>query len=161
MIVAPDALGPNPTNDAAKRHDLCVPIVQLLAAPWYLFDKVDAIDKVDRDRLVPIGGAVIDIVASTMGISASPVTAPDSGHRSHPDQAGRQDKHGHDVATSFGHPAGNRCRGTSHGRRPRRLRRRLRFEDRDYDHRHMFRRFHRGVGQPLVVEAGWRSNRLA
>jgi hypothetical protein len=39
MIVAPDALGPNPRNDAAKRHDLCVPIVQLLAAPWYLFDK--------------------------------------------------------------------------------------------------------------------------
>jgi hypothetical protein len=71
MLVAPDALGANPPTDAALLHGLGVPIVQLLGAPWYLFDDADTLDKVDRDHLVPIGRAVADIVASTRGITAN------------------------------------------------------------------------------------------
>jgi hypothetical protein len=71
MLVAPDALGPNPPTDAARLHRLGVPIVQLLTAPWYLFDGADTIDKVDREHLVPLSHAVIDIIASTAGTTAA------------------------------------------------------------------------------------------
>lgn len=71
MLVAPDALGPNPPTDAAQLHSLGVPIVQLLAAPWYLFDEADTIDKVDRANLVPLTRAVIEIVASTATTTAA------------------------------------------------------------------------------------------
>ena len=37
-----------------------MPIVQLLAAPWYLFDEADTVDKVDRHHLPAIGDAVVD-----------------------------------------------------------------------------------------------------
>lgn len=69
MLVAPDAFGRNPPTDAGGLHRLGVPIVQFLAAPWYLFDSTDTIDHVDRDNLVPIGRAVVDIISSTAGVS--------------------------------------------------------------------------------------------
>jgi hypothetical protein len=71
MLVAPDALGANPPTDAAHFHQLGVPIVQLLAAPWYLFDAADTLDKVDRGALLPISHAVVDIIDSTAGITAA------------------------------------------------------------------------------------------
>jgi hypothetical protein len=71
MLVAPDALGPNPPTDAARLHGLGVPIVQLLTAPWYLFDAADTIDKVDRDNLVPLTRAVADIIAATASTTAA------------------------------------------------------------------------------------------
>lgn len=71
MLVAPDALGPNPPTDAAQLHEWGVPIVQLLTAPWYLFDVADTVDKVDRRGLLPISRATIQIVESTAGISAA------------------------------------------------------------------------------------------
>jgi hypothetical protein len=75
MLVAPDALGPNPPTDAAQLHGLGVPIVQLLGAPWYLFDAADTLDKVDRDHLVPLGHAIAAIIASTRGITARQMRA--------------------------------------------------------------------------------------
>jgi hypothetical protein len=72
MLVAPDALAPNPPTDAARLHELGVPIVQFLTAPWYLFDAADTIDKVDRDNLVPLTRAVAEIIAAT-----APTTAAD------------------------------------------------------------------------------------
>jgi hypothetical protein len=71
MLVAPDALGTNPPTDAAQLHGLGVPVVQMLAAPWYLFDAADTLDKVDRDGLVPISRAAIDIIGSTAGVTAA------------------------------------------------------------------------------------------
>jgi hypothetical protein len=75
MLVAPDALGPNPPTDASRLHELGVPIVQLLTAPWYLFDAADTMDKVDRLALVPISRAVVEIIESTAGTSAAEMRA--------------------------------------------------------------------------------------
>ena len=75
MLVAPDALGANPPTDAAHLHELGIPIVQLLSAPWYLFDAADTIDKVDRQALVPISHATIDIITSTAGTTAAQMRA--------------------------------------------------------------------------------------
>jgi hypothetical protein len=75
MLVAPDALGPNPPTDAAHFHERRVPIVQLLTAPWYLFDAADTIDKVDRQALVPISEATIEIIDSTAGTTAAQMRA--------------------------------------------------------------------------------------
>jgi Peptidase family M28 len=75
MLVAPDALGSRPPTDAAGLHQLGVPVVQLLTAPWYLFDAADTIDKVDRHALVPIGQATIDIITSTAGTTATQMRA--------------------------------------------------------------------------------------
>jgi hypothetical protein len=73
MLVAPDALGPNPPTDAAQLHRLGVPIVQLLTAPWYLFDAADTLDKVDRHALTPITTAVARIIDSTTGTTAAQI----------------------------------------------------------------------------------------
>jgi len=75
MLVAPDALGENPPTDAARLHGLGVPIVQLLGAPWYLFDEVDTLDKVDVDALVPLTRATAQVIAWTAGRSAGDLRA--------------------------------------------------------------------------------------
>ena len=75
MLVAPDALGDNPPTDAARLHALGVPIVQFLTAPWYLFDAADTPDKIDREGLVPISRAVVDIIESTAGTTAADMRA--------------------------------------------------------------------------------------
>ncbi|HEX7132755.1 MAG TPA: M28 family peptidase, partial [Iamia sp.] len=79
LLVAPDALGANPPTDGARLHPLGVPIVQLLGAPWYLFDEVDTIDKVDVDALVPLTRATADVVAWTAGRTAAEVRAAATG----------------------------------------------------------------------------------
>jgi hypothetical protein len=71
MILAPNAFGDAPPTDGAFYHTEGVPITQHLAAPWYLFDKVDHMDKIDKDGLVPLTRATIRIVESTKGISAA------------------------------------------------------------------------------------------
>jgi hypothetical protein len=65
LLVAPDALGENPPTDGAQYHRLGVPIVQLLAAPWYLFDAGDTIDKVDVANLERITRTAARIVKAT------------------------------------------------------------------------------------------------
>ena len=71
MILAPDAFGAQPPTDGALYHSAGVPIVQFLEAPFYLFDKMDTIDKIDRDHLVPITQATIRIIESTRGTTAA------------------------------------------------------------------------------------------
>ena len=45
--------------------------MNFLAAPFYLFDAMDTLDKIDRDSLVPLTRATIRVVESTRGVSAS------------------------------------------------------------------------------------------
>ncbi|WP_076814761.1 M28 family peptidase [Pseudofrankia asymbiotica] len=75
MLLAPDAFGPAPLSDGASYHTAGVPIVQFLAAPWYLFDEADTLDKVDRDSLLPIARAVIRVIQSTRGTTAAELRA--------------------------------------------------------------------------------------
>lgn len=75
MLLAPDALGRNPPTDGGAYHRLGVPVAQFLAAPSYLFDAADTLDKVDRDHLVPLTRAAARIVASTGGVSAAAMRA--------------------------------------------------------------------------------------
>jgi hypothetical protein len=71
MILAPNAFGEQPPTDGAFYHSEGVPIVQHLAAPWYLFDEMDQPDKIDQEGLVPLTRAAIRIVKSTEGITAA------------------------------------------------------------------------------------------
>jgi hypothetical protein len=75
MLLAPDAIGTQPPTDGAFYHNAGVPIVQHMAAPWYLFDERDTLDKVDKDSLVGVTRATIRIVDATRGISAAAMRA--------------------------------------------------------------------------------------
>ena len=75
MLVAPDAFGTQPPTDGAHYHTEGVPVVNFLAAPFYLFDAMDTLDKIDQDHLVPLTRATIRIVESTRGISAADMRA--------------------------------------------------------------------------------------
>jgi hypothetical protein len=75
LLMAPDAIGAQPPTDGAFYHTEGVPIVHHLAAPWYLFDARDTLDKVDQGGLVPITRATIRIVEATRGISAAALRA--------------------------------------------------------------------------------------
>ena len=74
-MVAPDAFGTQPPTDGGHYHAAGVPIVNFLAAPFYLFDAMDTVDKIDEDNLVPLTRAAIRIVASTAGVSAAAMRA--------------------------------------------------------------------------------------
>ena len=83
MILAPDAFGTQPPTDGAFYHLAGVPVMNFLTAPFYLFDEMDTLDKVDRDNLESLTRATIRIVDSTAGVSAAElradvVTATDS-----------------------------------------------------------------------------------
>jgi hypothetical protein len=71
FILRPDTFGEKPTTDGADFHLAGVPIAQHLAAPFYLFDAMDTLDKIHRPSLVPITRAAIRIVESTAGVSAA------------------------------------------------------------------------------------------
>jgi hypothetical protein len=75
MLLAPDAIGTQPPTDGAFYHSEGVPIVQHMAAPFYLFDEMDTPDKVDQDGLVALTRATIRIVNATRGISAAAMRA--------------------------------------------------------------------------------------
>jgi hypothetical protein len=75
MLLAPDAIGAQPPTDGAFYHSEGVPIVQHMAAPWYLFDEADTLDKVDVDGLVPLTRATIRILNATRGTSAAAMRA--------------------------------------------------------------------------------------
>ncbi|HEV7760712.1 MAG TPA: M28 family peptidase [Acidimicrobiales bacterium] len=75
LLLAPNAIGDNPPTDGAFYHREGVPIVQHMAAPWYLFDQRDTLDKVDRSSLVGVTRATIRIVDATRGISAAAMRA--------------------------------------------------------------------------------------
>jgi hypothetical protein len=71
MVIAPDAFGAQPASDGAFYHNEGVPLVHFLAAPWYLGDEADTPDKVDRQALVPLTRATIQIIESTRDKPAS------------------------------------------------------------------------------------------
>lgn len=75
MLLAPDALGANPPTDGGRFHQHGVPLVQFLAAPSYLFEPADTLDKVDGANLVPLTRAAARIVRSTAGVSAAAMRA--------------------------------------------------------------------------------------
>ncbi|HEY8526635.1 MAG TPA: M28 family peptidase [Acidimicrobiales bacterium] len=78
MVLAPDAFGEQPPTDGGFYHQEGVPIVNFLTAPFYLFDEIDTLDKVDRDALVPLTRATIRIVDWTRGVTAAELRAADS-----------------------------------------------------------------------------------
>jgi hypothetical protein len=45
--------------------------MNFLSAPFYLFDEMDTLDKIDEDNLVPLTRATIRIVDSTKGMTAA------------------------------------------------------------------------------------------
>ena len=71
LLIPPDVFGPAPTTDGAAFHLSGVPIVNFLTAPFYLFDSMDTLDKIDVEGLVPVTRAAIRIVHSTHGMTAA------------------------------------------------------------------------------------------
>ncbi len=71
LILPPDVFGEQPTTDGGFFHRVGVPLVNYLTAPFYLFDRMDTLDKIHVPSLVPITRAAIRLVASTRSISAS------------------------------------------------------------------------------------------
>jgi hypothetical protein len=70
-ILRPTTLGEKPTTDGSDFYVAGVPIVHFLAAPWYLFDSADTLDKIHRPTLVPLTRAAVRIVESTAGRTAA------------------------------------------------------------------------------------------
>ena len=71
LVLRPDVFGPHPTTDGGFFHLEGVPLVNYLTAPFYLFDAMDTLDKIDRASLVPVTRAAIRMVESTAGVSAA------------------------------------------------------------------------------------------
>ena len=51
MLCAPNAISPEPPTDGAFFHEHGVPLMHFLAAPFYLFDAMDTLDKIDAKDL--------------------------------------------------------------------------------------------------------------
>src|ERR671911_1334232 len=62
-------------TDGAFYHLAGVPVMNFLTAPFYLFDEMDTLDKVDRDNLESLTRATFRIVDSTAGVSAAELRA--------------------------------------------------------------------------------------
>lgn len=75
MILPPTAFGDQPPTDGGFYYNEGVPIVNFLRAPFYLFDAMDTLDKIDRASLVPLTRAAIRIVESTQGVTAAQMRA--------------------------------------------------------------------------------------
>jgi hypothetical protein len=75
MLLAPDAFGEQPPTDGADYHREGVPVMNFLTAPFYLFDKMDTLDKIDREHLVPLTRATVRIIDWTGGWSAADLRA--------------------------------------------------------------------------------------
>lgn len=71
MVLRPDIFMEHPPTDGGFFHLAGVPLVDFLAAPMYLFDSADTIDKVDVDALEPLARAAIRIVADLDGRTAA------------------------------------------------------------------------------------------
>jgi Peptidase family M28 len=76
LIMPPTAFGDRPTTDGGDFHLAGVPIVNYLAAPFYLFDSQDTMDKIHRPSLLPLTRAAIRLVEWTAGRPAASLRAP-------------------------------------------------------------------------------------
>lgn len=74
-VLPPEAFGEFPPTDGGGFHLHGVPVVDFLAAPVYLVDSCDTLDKVHEPSLEPVTRAVIRIVESLMGRTADDVRA--------------------------------------------------------------------------------------
>lgn len=70
LILTPTAIGPRPTTDGGFFHEVGVPIVNYLTAPWYLFDREDILEKIHEPTLEALTRATVSIINSTKGVSA-------------------------------------------------------------------------------------------
>ena len=70
FILPPDVFGEWPTTDGGFYHTVGVPLVNFLAAPMYLFDSQDTVDKIHEPSLEPVTGAAIRIIEWTRGRTA-------------------------------------------------------------------------------------------
>ncbi len=70
LILGPEVFGAAPSTDGGMYHLYGVPLVNLLAAPLYLFDPLDTPDKVDQENLSNLTRAMIRVLESTRGVSA-------------------------------------------------------------------------------------------
>lgn len=75
MLMSPDVIGDQPPTDGAFYHNEGVPIAHFLEAPFYLFDEMDRLDKVDKEHLVPLTRWAIRVLQSTRGVSAADLRA--------------------------------------------------------------------------------------
>lgn len=78
LLMPPEGFPPGsamPPTDGAFFHPAGVPIVQLLAAPSYLFDAADTPEMVHRPSLVPITRAVVRIVEASRSWTAGGLRA--------------------------------------------------------------------------------------
>ena len=70
LILPPTVFGERPPTDAGAFHVAGAPLVSFLTAPFYLFDAMDTLDKVDREHLAAITRAAVRIIESTRGQTA-------------------------------------------------------------------------------------------
>lgn len=75
LVLPPDVFGPTPTTDGGFFHLEGVPLVNFLAAPMYLFDSQDTIDKIHTASLEPVTRAAIRIIGATAGRTADELRA--------------------------------------------------------------------------------------
>jgi len=67
IVLPPEVFGPMPPTDGGFYHLAGIPMVNLLAAPMYLFDPADRPDMVHVPSLVPTARAAADLIAATGG----------------------------------------------------------------------------------------------
>jgi hypothetical protein len=75
LLMTPDAIAPIPTTDGGPFHAVNVPLVNFLTAPFYLFDRMDNLDKIDVPSLLPVTRATVRIIESTRNVSAAEMRA--------------------------------------------------------------------------------------
>lgn len=75
LILPPDVFGPHPTTDGGLFHPAGVPLVDYLTAPFYLFDPMDAMDKIDVASLLPVTRFAARLVEWTGGVRAAGLRA--------------------------------------------------------------------------------------
>ncbi len=66
LILPSEIFGPMPPTDGGFFHSAGVPMVNLLAAPMYLFDPADTVDMVHQPSLVPTSRAAARIVSDAV-----------------------------------------------------------------------------------------------
>ena len=67
LVLPPDLFGEFPPTDGGFFHLAGVPMVNLLAAPMYLFDPADTVEMIHRPSLVPVSRAAARLVAEAAG----------------------------------------------------------------------------------------------